>query len=658
MPFINRFRDCDDCECGLIYFIEGWYRPIPVPLKLVDLKVKVVDFVAQVEVTQEYVNREEKPIEATYMFPVEEEGAVVDFEAVVDGRVIRTEVKEKEKARKEYDEAIKQQKTAVLLEETKPDIFQIKVGQLKPGSSAKVVLRYISELAVEDKSVRLTIPTTIAPRYVPPTDKTPEAKKISSIPYSFNSSAPLTIEVTTLTQGKVNSINSPSHKIVTSMTKKEQGKNVSVTNLKTNVTEMNKDFVLLIDSEDMHKPVVFLETDEEKGSSAGMVSLVPSFNLKKQNVELVFLVDRSGSMSGSSIEQAKKALELFIHSMPSKCKFNIFSFGSHFDSLYPGSIDYTDNTLSQAKKHVRNMSANYGGTEIYQPLKAIYKAPPKEGFLRQVFVLTDGNVSNDAQVIGLVKKNVKYGRLFSLGLGNCCSRHLVKGIARAGEGTAAFANVNEDLRPKVMAQLKNALQPAVTKVKIEWIGAVEKDAGLEAVEPEVEEKKTLLGYLKPKVIPLTGQCPLILPPIYDGTRLLAYRLFDKKEKPTGVKISAVCPDGPLTVELALEEAGKIEGTFVHQLAARKRIQDIEEAAAAEEIDSEQAKKALVELGTGYRLASKHTSFVGVDSEQPDRLYLGMGKRDIANQIPEGYGGHGMASAGVSICMMSRLRKKF
>ena len=130
MPFLNVFHGCP-IECGLIYYFDqlrlGYRYPIPVPLRKTDLNVTVVNFVASVELRQEYVNREAVPIEATYFFPLEEECAVVDFEAVVDGGMITTEVKAKFEARKEYCEAVANNQSALLFEQAKPDVFQIKV---------------------------------------------------------------------------------------------------------------------------------------------------------------------------------------------------------------------------------------------------------------------------------------------------------------------------------------------------------------------------------------------------------------------------------------------------------------------------------------------------------------------------------------------------
>ncbi len=159
-----------------------------------------------------------------------------------------------------------------------------------------------------------------------------------------------------------------------------------------------------------------------------------------------------------------------------------------------------------------------------------------------------------------------------------CFRHLVKGIARAGGGTSDFATLQEDLRPKVMTQLKNALQPAISKVKVEWVGVDLNQDLSPKPKAQLETKKTLLGYMKPKpdiAVPTNGQAPLVLPPVYDGSRLLVYRLFGQEERPTAARVTAETPDGALEAEVMLEEAGLVEGNFVHQLAARKRIQDLE-----------------------------------------------------------------------------------
>ncbi len=139
------------------------------------------------------------------------------------------------------------------------------------------------------------------------------------------------------------------------------------------MADLDRDLVVLVESSSPHDPVMFLEWDETAKTSATMLSLVPSFSLREQKCEIIFLVDRSGSMSGQGIIQAKQALLLFVHSLPSNCIFDIYSFGSRFDHLFSRSEEYTDESLGRARCHIESMDANYGGTEIYAPLEDIFR---------------------------------------------------------------------------------------------------------------------------------------------------------------------------------------------------------------------------------------------------------------------------------------------
>ena len=250
------------------------------------------------------------------------------------------------------------------------------------------------------------------------------------------------------------------------------------------------------------------------------------------------------------------------------------------------------------------------------PLREIFNQKPHKGHLRQIFVLTDGSVSNSDEVVRLVRRNAQAGRVFSLGLGSYCDRHLVKGIARSGNGTAVFSAEGEDLRPKVMSQLKNALQPAINDIRVIWNGVDESKLGM--------------------------QVPNEAPPIFDGSRLLVFRHFSALLKPQGVKITAETPDGPLTVDLDIEECTLLISTdnLVHKLAARRQIQELEENS------DKRNKEEIVKLATRYRLASKFTSFVGIDCKENKEMFAEMATREIANQVPAFYGRSRAAAAHV------------
>merc|ERR1719225_364084 len=352
----------------------------------------------------------------------------------------------------------------------------------------------------------------------------------------------------------------------------------------------------------------------------------------------------------SSIEQAKKSLQLFLHSMPSDCYFNIWSFGSNFSSLFPTSRKYDDDSLAQAKSHVLSMKANYGGTEVFAPLKSIFEQKLIKDYAKQIFLLTDGAVSNDQQVINLVKENSN-SRVFTLGLGASASRHLVKGVARAGNGISIFASLNEDLRPKVLTLLKNSLMPSLTNVEILWNKMKENN-------PTVPLKKvrTLLGFNKPETdqpIPSTS-CPGVL---FDGSRMLAFKMFDHDEIIENVTITAQAPDGPLSVKIDIGKENILEsGRLVHQMTARKQIQELEENS---EYVSDEIKEEISKLALKHGIASKYTSFVGVDKKtRKSVLEPAMTSRQIQQEVPFGFHGYGRINMFGSASQRNLSKKMF
>ena len=276
-----------------------------------------------------------------------------------------------------------------------------------------------------------------------------------------------------------------------------------------------------------------------------------------------------------------------------------------------------------------------GGTEILSPLSFILQQEVKAGLARQVFVLTDGQVSNSSACISLVKKHAATNRVFTLGVGSAADRHLVKGLARAGQGTAMFTSQGEQITPKIMEQLKNALQPCIADIEVKW-GKSGQFEGSGELEVEVETKKTLFGFGKPKSktkISIKNQVPSKVPPIYDGNRLIVYKKIDKNlDIGEEIKVKAKTTEGILGHTFKVTHDSFIEGRNLHQLFARKLIQEIEER--QETHNNEEGKELVIELGMKYHLASKYTSFVGVD-EKVNSFAVSLKTRQVANQTPFG-----------------------
>jgi len=186
-------------------------------------------------------------------------------------------------------------------------------------------------------------------------------------------------------------------------------------------------------------------------------------------------------------------------------------------------------------------------------------------------------------------------------------------------------------------QLKHALQPCIADVKVKW-GKEDNFQGSAEFQVEIETKKTLFGFGKPKEkakFSIKNQVPSQIPPIYDGNRLVLYKHLDKNYNVGDeITIKAKTVVGDLEHTFKVTSDSFIEGKSLHQLFARKMIQEIEEKNV---IDSQNESKALImELGPKFNLASKYTSFVGVDSKQNISHSIFMETRNVKNQVPFGH----------------------
>ena len=387
-----------------------------IPLESINIHVDVQGFTAHVVASMKYANKDENPIEAIYIFPLDEQAAVCGFQATIDGRTIVAEVQEKQEARDTYDDAISSGQSAFLLEESdeSSDIFQISVGNLPPKKEALVELRFVTELSVEAEGrVVFVLPTVLNPRYSPADNaaslstQIPQAATVDS-PYSFE------FEMKVKAMSAISEITSPSNalKVEVDETDENQAK-VSL----AGAHNFSKDVVVHILTKEPFKPQAMVENgikvegkEDKEGFMANpvvMLNFFPEFKSPESSEkgEFVFVVDRSGSMSGSRNNSAKETLLLFLKSLPDGCYFNVVGFGSRYTTLFKKSQLYNDSNLKQATDLAQSMQADLGGTEILAPLKWVLSQVPVKGHPRQLFLLTDGEVGNTDQVINLVQKH-------------------------------------------------------------------------------------------------------------------------------------------------------------------------------------------------------------------------------------------------------------
>ncbi|XP_063813630.1 von Willebrand factor A domain-containing protein 5A-like isoform X3 [Pseudophryne corroboree] len=477
-----------DACCGLIVVSSR----SPVPLQGISVDIQVKGFVADVSATLRYKNREEKAVEAVFVFPMNEDSAVYSFEATIEGKKIVADLQEKKQAKETYDEAMSKGQQAFLLEEdeSSADVFSCSVGNLPPGQEAEVTLKYVQELPVEaDGAVRFVLPAVLNPRYTP---KDHDVSVTATRPQVPIGQIPYTLSLSAHFQSAYGIAKIESNCDITPVQYTDGDKTAAKVSLAEG-HKFERDVELLAYYTEVNKPSVTVEaglesTQESGPASSGsimtdsvvMLNFYPSFPESQEQSscgEFIFVVDRSGSMecgmnsepnAPQRIQSAKETLVLLLKSLPLGCYFNIFGFGSDFESFFPESVQYTQTSMEEALKKVMVMEADLGGTEILQPLQKIYKTAGRREHPRQLFVFTDGEVGNTKEVIAEVQKNSHNHRCFTFGIGEGASTSLIKGMARAGSGTSEFITGKDRMQPKVLRALKCSLQPTVKDVSLTW----------------------------------------------------------------------------------------------------------------------------------------------------------------------------------------------
>ncbi len=586
-------------------------RQAPIPLDHVRVEAHVIDAAARVTLRQSYRNGEDVPLEVVYTFPLDEGAAVCGFEATVDGVRYVGRALERDEAFKQYDDALEAGHGGYLLDEARADVFTASLGNVKPGARVELSITYVTELAAEGEAVRFTLPTTVSPRYAPAADRqgvSPTPAEALNPPVAFEVPYGFSFEMDVAMGGRIRGVQSPSHPVEIEL----DGSRAKV-RLAQRTAAMDRDLVIVIGADGLSAPHAVVERSEK--GSAVQLSFLPRFESAAQASEVIFVVDRSGSMGGPSIAEVRNAVQLCLRSLTPGSRFNIVSFGDTHAALFAKSRAYDEASLAEAAAYVQALDADMGGTEILPALQHVVQQPPVAGMPRQALVLTDGEVTNTDEVIALARRHAGTTRFFTFGIGAGASHHLVKGLARASGGAAEFISPGERIEAKVMRQFKRVFAPAMTDVVVDW------------GQPG-----------------LTGASDRV-PPVFDGERLRVYALAETISAGTAT-LRGMVGGREVAFQIAVDPASAVEGDTIATLAARQRIRTLEEQGDYLESRGSQQRRARVNskaageiaaLGVKYQLASRETSFVAV--EHRDTSLEGRAElRRVPVALASGWGG--------------------
>ncbi len=599
------------------------------PLAGVTLRAKVADRVAEVTVEQRFQNPFAQALEATYIFPLAGGSAVSRFELQVGARILKGKVDERGQAREQYQRALAQGKRAALLEQERDDVFTVQVGNLPPGEEVIVRLAYAEKLPFfEDGTTELRLPLVVAPRYIAgaaidtpenagrgtedDTDRVQDASRITPprLAPGFDPKVALQLSVELLHGAGAGAMGLAELSCSQHATRLASGPETALVSLAREQEPLDRDFVLRWRVAGEKVVSTLLVHRGAEGEGYGLLSIVPP----RQRAlaaprDVVFVVDRSGSMDGEKMASAARACSTLLETLGPRDRFALQAFDNDIEWFElaptprggPVLVAADQASVEKGKKWLRGIEAR-GGTEVTQALgAALQLAAGKSAEQRTavVVLLTDGEVGDESTALKQVQESLGGARVFTVGIDTAVNDGFLKRLAALGRGTASFVEPGAQLEQALVAIAREIGAPVAVDLQIEA------DEGAGGVE---------LASLAPARLPdlfagRAATCSLRLPAARNG------RARSKKAaEPISVRVTGRYADGSkLSLTVEVREAGL---PALAQLWARARVADLEDRfRIAPGPEREVLKDEIVALAIRHTLLTRFTAFVVVDESE-------------------------------------------
>ena len=442
------------------------------PLKSTSAKVRIAGVIADVVVTQIYRNEGKRALEALYIFPASTRAAVYGMTMTIGQRTITAKIAKREDARREYEEAKQAGKSASLLEQQRPNVFQMNVANILPGDLIQVELKYTELLVPSDGIYEFAYPTVAGPRYssqkaegTDPSERWIENLYLhqgESPAYTFNMEIDLSAGL------PIQNVVCPSHKIRTSF------KGPDFCSIQLDPSEEyggNRDFILKyrLAGNRIQTGLLLWEGKDEKFF---LLMIQPPRRVSEREIpprEYIFIVDVSGSMHGFPLDISKKLLKDLIGNLRSEDRFNVLLFAGGSSLMSEESLPAVPENVNRAVALIDRQKGG-GGTELVPALQRALSFPKKEGFSRTIVIATDGYVSVEESAFELIRHNLGNANLFPFGIGSSVNRYLIEGMARAGMGEPHIVLKPQEA-PERAKKFRELIQsPVLTGIKIDFKG--------------------------------------------------------------------------------------------------------------------------------------------------------------------------------------------
>jgi Ca-activated chloride channel family protein len=574
-----------DTSLSPYFFVQGGDSALDqLPLKSTSAKVAIAGVIADVKVTQVYRNTGTKPLEAMYVFPGSTRSAVYGMTMTIGERVLKAQIKERGQARAEYEQAKTQGRSASLLEQHRPNVFQMNVANILLGDEIRVELSYTELLVPTEGIYAFVYPTVVGPRYAgrAGTDSSTGEKWVAN-PYTHSGEKPATtfdLEVKLSAGLPIQRMSCDTHKTSIAYDSKAEAM------LRLDPSEAqggNRDVIVKYQLAGGTVQSGLL-LDQAKEENTFLLMAQPPKRVTPKDLpprEFVFIMDVSGSQMGFPIEVSKVLMQEMIQGLRPQDLFNVMVFEGSSALWSPASQHATSEHAQAALAFVRAQNGG-GGTELGSAMRRALGLPRVPGISRTFVVSTDGYISADGQVFDIIRKNLGSANLFAFGIGSSVNRHLIEGMAHAGQGEAFVITRPEQAAAEAERFRAYVSSPVLTNLKLITNGFHIQD--LE---------------------------PMQLPDVLADRPVICLGKWTGEAKGT-VTLSGMSGAGPWSQTF---EVGKVKGRdhgALRQLWARQRIQMLSDY---DQFGQDSDRKAEVtRLGLAYHLLTAYTSFVAVDTQ--------------------------------------------
>ena len=591
-------------------------RFVSAPVQSTEVEIAVHGLVVETIVRQSFTNPGDEWLEGVYVFPLPQKAAVHAMRLEIGERVIESQIKEREAALTVYQQAKKEGRKASLVEQDRPNIFTTSVANIGPGEEVAVRISYQQVLEYDAGRFQLRFPMVVGPRYIPgsaittkattgtgwafDTDQVEDASRVTPPVLHPNQGAanPVRLAVSLDAGMPLERLNCPSH---AAQIEKTTG---GVHSIRLDGVPADRDFVLEWTPARGSEPRAAVFTEELDGSYYVLAMLMPPDDTLTETVrlprEVIFVVDTSGSMGGTSIIQARDALILALEQLEPEDYFNIIEFDSSFTKLHSHSVPAMPAAIGDAKRWVAGLQAD-GGTEMMGPLLAALEDIEEHTPLRQIIFITDGCVGNEDALFHSIHEELGRSRLFTIGIGSAPNSHFMERAASFGRGDFTHIGTPSEVSLRMgefFAKLEN---PVLADIELQW------------PDPDAET------------------WPEQVPDLYAGRPVVvAARLGTVHGElvATGVRASESW-EFRTDLSVGAARAG------VNRLWARRKIASMMDQRTYG-VPEDEVRSQVVEIALAHHVVSKYTSLVAVDMTpsrpNDERLHTGA----VPTNLPTGW----------------------